>query len=52
MDLSYSMKDDLQNVKGLGQDLFAALNKITEHAQIGKEIEVMSDNSRFLLVNY
>ncbi|XP_070770469.1 integrin beta-2 [Enoplosus armatus] len=35
MDLSYSMKDDLENVKELGQDLFAALNKITEHAQIG-----------------
>ncbi|XP_040003777.1 integrin beta-2 [Xiphias gladius] len=35
MDLSYSMKDDLENVKELGQDLFAALNKITGHAQIG-----------------
>ncbi|KAM4731952.1 integrin beta-2 isoform 1-T3 [Anableps anableps] len=35
MDLSYSMKDDLANVKDLGQDLFAALNKITKHAQIG-----------------
>uniref|UniRef100_A0A672Z034 Integrin beta n=1 Tax=Sphaeramia orbicularis TaxID=375764 RepID=A0A672Z034_9TELE len=35
MDLSNSMKDDLQNVKGLGKDLFAALKKITQHAQIG-----------------
>nr|XP_043875362.1 integrin beta-2 isoform X2 [Solea senegalensis] len=35
MDLSYSMKDDLENVKGLGQSLFAALKKITAHAQIG-----------------
>ncbi|MEQ2275381.1 hypothetical protein XENORESO_002721, partial [Xenotaenia resolanae] len=35
MDLSYSMKDDLENVKGLGKDLFAALNKITKHAKIG-----------------
>ncbi|XP_042350248.1 integrin beta-2 [Plectropomus leopardus] len=35
MDLSYSMKDDLQNVKGLGQQLFAALKKFTVHAQIG-----------------
>ncbi|XP_040056861.2 integrin beta-2 [Gasterosteus aculeatus] len=35
MDLSYSMKDDLENVKELGKDLFAALKKITEHAQIG-----------------
>nr|ALJ30161.1 CD18 transcript 1 [Paralichthys olivaceus]ALJ30162.1 CD18 transcript 2 [Paralichthys olivaceus] len=35
MDLSYSMKDDLENVKGLGQNLFAALKNITAHAQIG-----------------
>ncbi|KAF7653863.1 hypothetical protein LDENG_00077630 [Lucifuga dentata] len=35
MDLSYSMKDDLENVKELGRDLFAALKRITEHAQIG-----------------
>ncbi|XP_076012681.1 integrin beta-2 [Genypterus blacodes] len=35
MDLSYSMKDDLKNVKELGRSLFAALKTITEHAQIG-----------------
>uniref|UniRef100_A0A3Q3QK69 Integrin beta n=1 Tax=Monopterus albus TaxID=43700 RepID=A0A3Q3QK69_MONAL len=35
MDLSYSMKDDLEKVKGLGQALFAALKSITEHGQIG-----------------
>ncbi|XP_024919680.1 integrin beta-2 [Cynoglossus semilaevis] len=35
MDLSYSMKDDLENVKRLGQSLFAALKNITAHAQIG-----------------
>ncbi|XP_022609616.1 integrin beta-2-like isoform X2 [Seriola dumerili] len=35
MDLSYSMKDDLEKVKELGQDLFAALRRITQHAQIG-----------------
>ncbi|XP_068602189.1 integrin beta-2 [Brachionichthys hirsutus] len=35
MDLSYSMKDDLEHVKDLGQDLFEALNNITAHAQIG-----------------
>ncbi|KAM4608389.1 integrin beta-2 [Polymixia lowei] len=35
MDLSYSMEDDLRNVRGLGRDLFKALKKITEHAQIG-----------------
>lgn len=36
MDLSYSMKDDLENVKLLGKDLFAALNNITKRAQIGR----------------
>ncbi|XP_010770177.1 integrin beta-2-like, partial [Notothenia coriiceps] len=35
MDLSYSMKDDLANVKELGKDLFAALKSITNSAQIG-----------------
>ncbi|XP_066493552.1 integrin beta-2 [Tiliqua scincoides] len=35
MDLSYSMKDDLQNVKKLGADLLQALNKITNKARIG-----------------
>uniref|UniRef100_I3K8D4 Integrin beta n=1 Tax=Oreochromis niloticus TaxID=8128 RepID=I3K8D4_ORENI len=35
MDLSYSMRDDLANVKVLGTDLFAALRKITKHARIG-----------------
>ncbi|XP_061578994.1 integrin beta-2 [Cololabis saira] len=35
MDLSYSMKDDLAKVKELGQNLFDALGKITQHAQIG-----------------
>ncbi|XP_038150075.1 integrin beta-2-like isoform X2 [Cyprinodon tularosa] len=35
MDLSYSMKDDLENVKGLGKTLFDALNSITKKAKIG-----------------
>nr|XP_020664873.1 integrin beta-2 isoform X2 [Pogona vitticeps] len=35
MDLSYSMGDDLQNVKKLGGDLLKALNKITKQARIG-----------------
>ncbi|CAG5866009.1 unnamed protein product [Menidia menidia] len=35
MDLSYSMKDDLEKVKNLGTDLFKALEKITAYAQIG-----------------
>uniref|UniRef100_A0A8C5I6Q7 Integrin beta n=1 Tax=Gouania willdenowi TaxID=441366 RepID=A0A8C5I6Q7_GOUWI len=35
MDLSYSMKDDLANVKELGKDLLAVLKKVTKHARIG-----------------
>lgn len=42
MDLSYSMKDDLENVKRLGQDLFGALRRITEHAQIGNKINIFN----------
>ncbi|KAK9969063.1 hypothetical protein ABG768_027273 [Culter alburnus] len=35
MDLSYSMKDDLENVKKLGNSLLAELQKITGNARIG-----------------
>nr|XP_003216768.2 PREDICTED: integrin beta-7 [Anolis carolinensis] len=35
MDLSYSMKDDLENIKKLGSDLLAALRNITTSAKIG-----------------
>ncbi|XP_051566065.1 integrin beta-2-like [Myxocyprinus asiaticus] len=35
MDLSYSMKDDLENVKKLGKDLLDELTKITGNARIG-----------------
>uniref|UniRef100_A0A8C0GGI7 Integrin beta n=1 Tax=Chelonoidis abingdonii TaxID=106734 RepID=A0A8C0GGI7_CHEAB len=35
MDLSYSMKDDLENVKKLGNDLLAALRNITKSVKIG-----------------
>ncbi|XP_077900897.1 integrin beta-2 isoform X3 [Ictidomys tridecemlineatus] len=35
MDLSYSMLDDLINVKKLGGDLLQALNEITESGRIG-----------------
>uniref|UniRef100_A0A8C5M6C8 Integrin beta n=2 Tax=Leptobrachium leishanense TaxID=445787 RepID=A0A8C5M6C8_9ANUR len=35
MDLSYSMGDDLQNVKKLGSELLKALNSITKSARIG-----------------
>ena len=36
MDLSYSMVDDLINVKKLGGDLLRALNDITESGRIGE----------------
>nr|XP_008508491.1 PREDICTED: LOW QUALITY PROTEIN: integrin beta-2-like [Equus przewalskii] len=35
MDLSYSMLDDLKNVKKLGGDLLQALNEITKSGRIG-----------------
>ncbi|KAG8452692.1 hypothetical protein GDO86_004468 [Hymenochirus boettgeri] len=35
MDLSYSMKDDLENVKKLGSDIQRALHKVTKSVHIG-----------------
>ncbi|KAJ8351654.1 hypothetical protein SKAU_G00231300 [Synaphobranchus kaupii] len=35
MDLSYSMKDDLENVKNLGEHLLETLRKMTSRARIG-----------------
>ncbi|XP_078543618.1 integrin beta-7 [Lissotriton helveticus] len=35
MDLSYSMKDDLEKVKRLGNDLLAALKNVTNSVKIG-----------------
>ncbi|KAK9407362.1 integrin beta-7 [Crotalus adamanteus] len=35
MDLSYSMKDDLEKIKQLGSDLMANLRKVTTSAKIG-----------------
>ncbi|KAJ8403507.1 hypothetical protein AAFF_G00352790 [Aldrovandia affinis] len=35
MDLSYSMKDDLERVKNLGKDLLKTLRSITSRARIG-----------------
>ncbi|XP_039612361.1 integrin beta-2 [Polypterus senegalus] len=35
MDLSYSMKDDLHNVKTLGSKILDALNSITKNSRIG-----------------
>lgn len=36
MDLSYSMKDDLENVKNLGTHLMTEMQKITSDFRIGK----------------
>ena len=37
MDLSYSMKDDLENVKNLGTSLMLEMSKITSDFRIGKD---------------
>lgn len=37
MDLSHSMKDDLENLKRLGSDLLAALRNITTSSKIGTD---------------
>lgn len=37
MDLSFSMKDDLENVKNLGTDLMKKMQKITSDFRIGTE---------------
>lgn len=36
VDLSYSMKDDLENVKNLGTQLMLEMSKITSDFRIGK----------------
>lgn len=36
MDLSFSMKDDLENVKNLGTDLMREMQEITSDFRIGK----------------
>ena len=36
MDLSYSMKDDLENVKSLGTDLMSEMRRITSDFRIGR----------------
>lgn len=39
MDLSFSMKDDLENVKNLGTHLMTEMQKITSDFRIGKETQ-------------
>lgn len=38
MDLSYSMEDDLENVKKLGTSLMQKMSKITSDFKIGEEV--------------
>lgn len=38
MDLSYSMKDDLENVKNLGTSLMLEMSKITSDFRIGEDL--------------
>ncbi len=38
MDLSYSMKDDLEQIKTLGQKILKKLKEITETIRIGETI--------------
>lgn len=37
MDLSFSMKDDLENVKNLGTDLMREMQEITSDFRIGEK---------------
>lgn len=38
MDLSYSMKDDLENVKNLGTDLMREMQSVTSDFRIGMSV--------------
>lgn len=40
MDLSYSMKDDLENVKNLGTSLMLEMSKITSDFRIGEDFHL------------
>ena len=43
MDLSYSMKDDLENVKSLGTDLMNEMRRITSDFRIGRNFEKINN---------
>lgn len=47
MDLSFSMKDDLENVKNLGTDLTTEMKKITSDFRIGKEDSTPGELRRY-----
>lgn len=40
MDLSYSMKDDLEKIKTLGQDILNKLQTVTKTVRIGENISL------------
>lgn len=46
MDLSYSMDDDLKNVKNLGTEILKSLQKVTGNARIGKRTQDEDSNKR------
>lgn len=45
MDLSYSMKDDLENVKSLGTSLMSKMKNITSDFRIGKDLICIPDKA-------
>lgn len=45
MDLSYSMKDDLENVKNLGTSLMKEMSKITSDFRIGESLIKSKQNT-------
>lgn len=47
MDLSYSMEDDLENVKKLGTTLMEKMSKITSDFQIGEKVSGTSEQLVF-----
>lgn len=51
MDLSFSMKDDLENVKNLGTDLMREMQGITSDFRIGEE-KLNSHISRDVVKHY
>lgn len=48
MDLSYSMKDDLENVKNLGTSLMLEMSKITSDFRIGVCLSLVAFKLLFL----
>lgn len=46
MDLSYSMKDDLENVKNLGTDLMREMQSVTSDFRIGMGVSNYPNSSK------